>query len=217
MVQVVAGRDQRQTLADPSAIGHRCGHLGDHALGLADVGGMVGGRRVDLGIEMRQHAHRAPQRVHGMDVRRDLPGAAQPAARGWNATVAAGRRTRVTDRGRADRHGAAGTPSARTTHGPPGPQSGIRGTRDLQRHLSPRCWQSPSRWQSRLPARDDNRSTTHRSWTSSAEYGSRGQSGPPLLPEENLPRQGRAQRLGTRSLPDRGTRSRSVWSAVASR
>ena len=38
-------------------VGDRCRHPGDHPLGLADVGGMVGGRGADLGVEMSQDAH----------------------------------------------------------------------------------------------------------------------------------------------------------------
>ena len=41
-------------------------------LGLADVGGVVGRRRVDVRVEVGQHADRAAEHIHGMDVARDL-------------------------------------------------------------------------------------------------------------------------------------------------
>ena len=58
-------------LANPLAIGDGRCHLRHHPLGLAYIGGMVGRRRIDIRVEMGQHAHRAAQHVHGMNVRRN--------------------------------------------------------------------------------------------------------------------------------------------------
>ena len=81
VIEIVAGRDQRQALGDPLAKGDGRRHLGDQPLGLADVGGVVGRRRVVVGVEMGQHAHRAAEHVHGMDVAGNLRDRARSAAR----------------------------------------------------------------------------------------------------------------------------------------
>ena len=64
MVEVVARDNRLQALGDPLVEGDRGGHLRDQPLGLAHVGRVVRGGRVDLGVVMRQDAHRGPQDVH---------------------------------------------------------------------------------------------------------------------------------------------------------
>ena len=96
MVEVVAGRDQGQALGDPLAIGDGRRHLGDQPLGLADVGGVVRRRRVDVGVEVSQHADRGAEHVHRVDVLRGSGGRGRPGARGSPEPCGGGRRTRRT-------------------------------------------------------------------------------------------------------------------------
>ena len=71
-IQVVARRQRLESLADPLASGDGGRHLGEHPLGLADVGGVVGRRGVDLGVEVGQDAHRRPEHVHRVVTGGDL-------------------------------------------------------------------------------------------------------------------------------------------------
>ena len=89
---------------------------------------MIGRGRVDLGVEVRQDAHRGPRARPSGGSRRGS--AEQSATRGSGrpAPPGAGRRTRRAARGSAGRRGGAGRRSPRTRRRRPGPRSGSRDT-----------------------------------------------------------------------------------------
>ena len=93
VIEVVPRRDRLQPLGDPLAVGDRRRHLGDQALGLADVGGVVRRRGVGVGVHVAQDADGGPQDVHRVDGLRhmgeevdqgvgDRPGGAEAAVEG---------------------------------------------------------------------------------------------------------------------------------------